>query len=80
MDEGRRTALFEDITNRVASLPGVASAAQAFIVPVSGNGWNNNIVIDGQTQKAFVNFNSVSAGYFKTMEYYERAMSRFKNA
>ena len=35
--EERRTALFADITSRLAALPGVASAAQAFIVPVSGS-------------------------------------------
>ena len=67
VDEERRTAVFADITNRVASLPGVVSAAQAFIVPVSGSGWNDSIVIKGQKQKEVVNFNSVSAGYFKTM-------------
>ena len=66
--EERRTALYADITNRVASLPGVASAAAAFIVPVSGNGWNDSILVDGKKpEKPVVNFNSVSAGYFKTM-------------
>jgi predicted permease len=63
----RRTALYDDITRRVASLPGVVSAAQAFIVPVSGSGWNNHILIDGVKSNENVNFNSVSAGYFKTM-------------
>jgi predicted permease len=67
VDESRRTAMFGAITNRVASLPGVASAAHAFIVPVSGSGWNNHIVIDGRKQSDIVNFNTVSAGYFKTM-------------
>jgi putative ABC transport system permease protein len=63
----RRTALYDDITNRLDTLPGVTAAAQAFIVPVSGNGWNNNIVVDGVRQPDNVNFNSVSAGYFETM-------------
>ena len=66
--EERRNALYADITNRVASLPGVTSAAAAFIVPVSGSGWNNNILVDGKKpEKPVVNFNQVSAGYFKTM-------------
>jgi putative ABC transport system permease protein len=65
--EGRRTALFEDITDRIRRLPGVADAAQAFVVPVSGSGWNNNIVIDGKKRKEKVNFNSVSDRYFRTM-------------
>ena len=48
-----------------ASLPGVDAAAQAFIVPVSGSGWNNNIVIDGKKRKENVNFNSVSDRLFQ---------------
>jgi predicted permease len=63
----RRTVLYQEITQCLASLPGVESAAQAFIMPVSGNGWNNSIVINGQRDTQVVNFNSVSAGYFKTM-------------
>ena len=60
--------VFESITARLAALPGVQSAANAFIVPVSGSGWNNSIVINGKKPKdAVVNFNSVSAVYFKTM-------------
>ncbi len=65
--DDRRRELYADITARVAGLPGVASAAQVLIVPVSGEGWNNNIVIGGRKYKEIVNFNRVSAGYFKTM-------------
>jgi predicted permease len=66
--EERRNALYADITNRVASLPGVSSAAATFIVPVSGSGWNNSILVDGKKpEKPVVNFNSVSTGYFRTM-------------
>jgi predicted permease len=36
-------------------------------VPVSGSGWNENIVIDGKKYKENVNFNRVSPGYFRTM-------------
>jgi putative ABC transport system permease protein len=63
----RRTAVYADLRRRVAALPGVISAAQADIVPVSGSGWNNFILIDGVKLKETVNFNSVSDGYFKTM-------------
>jgi putative ABC transport system permease protein len=65
--EGRRRDLYAEITARVGALPGVASAAQVMIVPVSGSGWNNTVVIDGKKYKDNVNFNRVSAGYFKTM-------------
>jgi len=60
-------SLFQEITSRLAALPGVESAAQVFIVPVSGSGWNNNVLIDGQKRKEHPNFNSVSADYLKTM-------------
>jgi putative ABC transport system permease protein len=65
--EDRRNAVFAEITSRLAALPGVASAAQAYIVPVSGSGWNNNIVIDGKKYTENVNINSVSPHYFRTM-------------
>src|SRR5205823_6075908 len=35
--------------------------------PVSGAGWNNNIVVGGEPRKENVNFNQVGAGYFRTM-------------
>ena len=65
--EARRAALYQQITDRLSSLPGVESAAQALIVPVSGSGWNETIIVDGVKYKQNVNFNRVSAGYFRTM-------------
>jgi putative ABC transport system permease protein len=65
--EERRTAFFTDLTSKLGALPGVASAAQVYIMPVSGSGWNNNIVIGGKKRTENVNFNEVSAGYFRTM-------------
>jgi putative ABC transport system permease protein len=62
-----RVAAFQDLTNKLASLPGVEAAAQAFILPVSGSGWNNSVLVDGVRQKEISNFNAVSAGYFHTM-------------
>jgi putative ABC transport system permease protein len=63
---GRRD-FYADLIGRVAALPGVASAAQVDVVPVSGSGWNNNITIGGKKYKENVNFNRVGPGYFKTM-------------
>jgi putative ABC transport system permease protein len=65
--EERRAAYFADLTGKLAAIPGVLSAAQTYIVPVSGSGWNNNIVIDGKKYPQNVNFNSVGPGYFRTM-------------
>jgi predicted permease len=65
--EANRAAAFQDLTERLASLPGVEAAAQVFILPVSGSGWNNNILVDGVRPKDWSNFNAVSPGYFRTM-------------
>jgi putative ABC transport system permease protein len=48
-------------------LPGVAAAAQADILPVSGSGWNQTILVGGIAQKDYPNFNRVSPAYFKAM-------------
>ena len=65
--EGSRRAAFDDLTARLNALPGVDSAAEVSIVPVSGSSWNNRIVLDGVTRKELVNFNSVGSRYFRTM-------------
>ena len=58
--EGERVMKYQDITDRLATLPGVHSGAQAFILPVSGSSWNNNILIDGVKPKDFPNFKVVA--------------------
>ena len=67
MTTERLASAFEEVTARLSALPGVQAAAQALIVPVSGSGWNNNVLVDGKKQKEHPNFNAVSADYFKTM-------------
>jgi len=62
-----RRAVFNDLVARVRALPGVDAAAETFIVPVSGSGWNNRIVVNGEVRKENVNFNAVGIGYFRTM-------------
>src|SRR5262249_49752501 len=62
-----RRAAFDELTGRLQSLPGVDAASEAFIVPVSGSGWNNRIVLDGAARKENVNFNAVGPRYFRTM-------------
>jgi predicted permease len=53
--------------DRLRAIPGVTSAARVFGAPLSGNFWNNNIVIGGAEQQTPVNFNSVTRGYFDVM-------------
>ena len=58
---------YNRIVQRLGALPGVTSAAQVYILPVSGSVWNNRIVVDGRVQQPIVNVNAVGPGYFKTM-------------
>jgi len=62
-----RPAVFNQIMERLRAVPGVRDAAEAFIVPISGSGWNNHIVIGGVAQQTITNFNGVGIGYFRAL-------------
>jgi putative ABC transport system permease protein len=62
-----RAAMNARIIERVKAIPGVVGVAQSFTTPVSGNFWNNRIVIGGAVQKEAVNFNAVGPGYFEAL-------------
>jgi predicted permease len=51
----------------VAAASGATAVAATAIVPMSGSGWNNRILIDGNVQADYCNFNEVSPDYFKVM-------------
>ena len=57
------------LLERLRALPGVDGAADASIVPLSGNGWNEGIVLAGHTEHAgeTPQLSRVSPGYFRTM-------------
>jgi putative ABC transport system permease protein len=61
-------AFKRDLLARMQSIPGVASAAEALVVPMNHRGWNDNIDIPDGPQRKLVAFNRVSPGYFHTME------------
>jgi putative ABC transport system permease protein len=65
---GRRQTR-RDLLARVAALPGVESVAQVTIVPISGNGWGNDVWADAGASRKAVSaaFNQASAGYFTTL-------------
>jgi predicted permease len=66
----RRLPLDRELCDRLATLPGVLSAAQVWFTPVSGSGWNDDIGPDGTPAAASgkeANFNRVGPGYFHTM-------------
>jgi len=62
-----RRAFYDDLVARLRGLPGIDAAAEAFIMPMSGSGWNNRVVLDGTARKENVNFNAVGPGYFRTL-------------
>jgi predicted permease len=57
-----------ELLERIASVPGVLRAAEASIVPISGSGWNERVLIGGTPQQTLPNFSAVTPGYFKTLE------------
>jgi predicted permease len=62
----RRVQFRERLLERVRAVPGVESAAHTSIVPLSGNGWNETIIIDNQVrEEAFLT--NISPGYFRTI-------------
>lgn len=64
----RRAAERRALLSRLQGLPGVASAASVQIVPVCGQGWNDEVDIPtSDVKKKVANFNRVSPGYFRTM-------------
>ena len=59
---------YRELLDRLRATPGVVSAAQVLLMPISGGGWDENTWADGSTGKhkdCF--FNRVSPDYFKTM-------------
>jgi predicted permease len=67
----RRQALYDDLVARLRSIPGVRSASQSMITPISGSSWNDNIHPEGYSAKSardlLVWFNRVSPGYFESL-------------
>ncbi len=66
----RRQAVFRELQERIDSLGGIRSAAQVFITPISGNGWNNQVHADDDPTHAKGKeswFNRAGPRYFSTM-------------
>ncbi|MEO8561324.1 MAG: ABC transporter permease [bacterium] len=60
-----------DILDRLRATPGIRLVSASTITPVSGQGWNGEVSVDGYTptnrRDAMVFFNAVSDGYFATL-------------
>lgn len=64
----QRLAVYRNLLERLSHQPGVVSAAQVDIVPVSGSGWNSRVRVQGSNAEGKNSlFNRVSPGYFRTM-------------
>lgn len=59
-----------NLIDRLRALPGVEGVADASVVPLSGFGWSNNVILAGATKVADVSslFTQVSPDFFNTME------------
>ena len=64
--------LHRETLARLRALPGVASASLSDLTPLAGHTWNEEMIVPGYAPKspddAVSWFNSVSDGYFKTMD------------
>jgi predicted permease len=62
---------YDEMLAGLRAIPGVRSASESALTPVSGSSWNNGLKIEGYTAKsqddAVVWFNSISSGYFTTL-------------
>ncbi|MEK6301916.1 MAG: ABC transporter permease [Acidobacteriota bacterium] len=65
----RRQGFKEEVLDRIRAIPGVGSAADTNVVPLSGNSWGNDVWADGSDsgQRTNSNFSRVSPDYFKTL-------------
>jgi predicted permease len=68
----RRLALYQELQQRLAAVPGVRSASFADLTPVSGSDSNQLVHVEGYVPKSrkdlVVWTNSLGAGFFATME------------
>ena len=69
LPQGARIAYRREHTDEIRRIPGVRSASPVRIIPVSGEGWNDDVRVIGSREEAkTANFNRVGPGYFETMD------------
>jgi len=66
MPKERRLPFKRELIERIQGIPGVQGAADSSIIPISGNGWNQNILVDRKA-KGLSWFSRITPGYFKTL-------------
>ena len=65
----RRLSFKNELLERIKAVPGVESASDVNMLPLTGSGWNNEVWLDGADPgaKQSTFFNRVSPDYFKTL-------------
>ncbi|MGD0773804.1 MAG: FtsX-like permease family protein [Candidatus Solibacter sp.] len=64
----RRPAVFGDLLEKLRAQPGIVSAAEVLMTPISGSGWNNSVRPDASTGEPKNSmFNRYGPGYLKTI-------------
>jgi putative ABC transport system permease protein len=65
----RRLAFKDEMLERIKAIPGVESVAETNIIPLSGNGWGNDIWPDGEdgSNRKNTSLSRVGPNYFKTL-------------
>jgi putative ABC transport system permease protein len=63
----RRSAYRRQLVESVRSIPGVESAAEVSMPPLSGNQWNQEVSVPESKRRLDSCFNSISDGFFRTM-------------
>ena len=67
----RRIAAFTEMLQRLRAVPGVLSASESSLTPISGTTWNELLHLDGYTARSeddtVVYFNEVSDRFFETL-------------
>jgi putative ABC transport system permease protein len=58
----------QDMVKKVEAIRGVTSAASVVIIPLTGNGWNDTLVVDGKEMRPYPNITRVGPAYFEVMK------------
>jgi predicted permease len=58
----------QDLVDRVSAIRGVTAAASAVIIPLTGSGWNNTVIVDGKEMPTYPNITRVGPKYFDVMK------------
>jgi predicted permease len=67
----RLVQLYQELVERIGSVPGVRSASYSMLTPISGGGWDNRTYIEGYTpgenESIDVYMNGVGPDFFETL-------------